>query len=377
MTIQQSIRKFVGDRTRHAPRVYEYLKDFENSFERHRHTAGRLMPAVIQPRPYKIMVAITADCNAKCHGCRYGRDFMTGSRLSLDMVRQLLDDAAQAGFYSIRFYGGEPLLHPELPQMVEHCVSLGMRPYVTTNGVLLRKKIDRLYGAGLRDLTFGFYGIGASYDEYVQTPGLFAQVEDGIRTVVERFDDVQMQMNWLLMRPTASLSALHDARNFAERYRMAMRVDLIHYSLPYFQEGPDRFLQFRPEDRGRIERVVAALIEMKRASPRSLHHTLEGLRSIPDWLIKGPDMRIPCTAYEMIWVGADGTVQMCYVTFPMGNLHEQRLRELLFTKTHRCAARDAFQLNCPNCHCSSNERIMRHAPSVRKYGAPSPEAQAC
>jgi Iron-sulfur cluster-binding domain len=78
-------------------------------------------------------------------------------------------------------------------------------------------------------------------------------------------------------------------------------------------------------------------------------------------------MRVPCTAYEMIWVGADGTVQMCYVTFRLGNLHQSRLRDLLRTAAHTCAARDAFQLNCPNCHCGSNERIMRHAPSRRRY----------
>jgi cyclic pyranopterin phosphate synthase len=355
----------------------EYLKDVENSLERHRHTAGRLVPAVIRPRPYKVMIAITADCNARCHGCRYGRDFMSGQRLSLDMVKQLLDDAAAAGFYSIRFYGGEPLIHRELPQMIEHCVSLGMRPYVTTNGVLLDKKIDRLVDAGLRDLTFGFYGVGQAYDEYTQTPGLFAQVERSVATAAERYGGlIQMQMNWLLMRPTASIEALRDARGFAERYGMSMRVDLVHYSLPYFQEGPHRCLQFRSRDRGRIELVVDELVAMKLARPALLNHTVEGLRSIPDWLIQGPDMRVPCTAYEMIWVGADGTVQMCYVTFRLGNLHERRLRDLLFSKEHRCAARDAFQLNCPNCHCSSNERIMRHAPSVRRY-ANSQEAAAC
>jgi cyclic pyranopterin phosphate synthase len=377
MTIEQSLRRFVGDRARHKPRVYEYLKSVENSLERHRHTAGRLVGALIQPRPYKVMVAITADCNARCHGCRYGRDFMPGHRLGLDMVRQLLDDAAEAGFYSIRFYGGEPLLHPELPQMIEHCISLGMRPYVTTNGALLDQKIDRLVEAGLRDLTIGFYGVGDAYDEYTQTPGLFDRVERGIRATADRHaEHVQMQMNWLLMRPTSDVETLRAARDFAERYRMSMRVDLVHYSLPYFQEGPDRCLQFRPEDRQRIDRVVDELVSMKAAHPSLLNHTLEGLLSIPDWLIEGPDMRVPCTAYEMIWVGADGTVQLCYVTFTLGNLHEQRLRDLLFTKRHRCAARDAFKLNCPNCHCSSNERIMRHAPSVRKYARPE-EAPTC
>ena len=144
-------------------------------------------------------------------------------------------------------------------------------------------------------------------------------------------------------------------------------MDLVHYSLPYFQEGPNREIQFRPEDRPQIERVVEELLRLKEARPTLLHHTVEGLRSIPDWLLLGPEMKVPCTAYEMIWVGADGTVQMCYVTFKLGNLHKQRLRELLFSQAHCSAARDAFALRCPDCHCSSNERVMRHAPSRRKY----------
>ena len=369
MSLQQKARRLVGDRVRSSPRAYGFFKELENRVERGRHSVAASLPAVIKPRTYKVMIAITADCNARCHGCRYGRDFMTGSKLEWDMVRDLLDDVAEAGFYSIRFYGGEPLLHPDLPRMVEHCVERSMRPYVTTNAVLLDQKIDRLVAAGLRDVTVGFYGVGEAYDDYAQTPGLFAKVERGIAGVHARHrEQVQMQMNWLLMRPTASVEALAEATDFAGRYGMQMRVDLIHYSLPYFDEGRDRWLQFGPEDREQIEEVTAALIELKRRRPALLNHTLEGLRSIPDWLLLGPEMKVPCTAYEMLWVGADGTVQMCYVTFKLGNLHEQRMSELLDTPKHRCAARDAFALACPNCHCSSNERIMRHAPSLKKYG---------
>ncbi|MEM7305492.1 MAG: radical SAM protein [Planctomycetota bacterium] len=368
MTISQSVRRLLGKRVRSSPKAYEYLKNVENLLERHRHTVGQHVTPIIRPRPYKIMIAVTAQCNARCVGCRYGRDFMNGSQLDWPMVRDLLDDAREAGFYSIRFYGGEPLLHPDLPRMVEYCRDVGMRPYVTTNGALLDKKIDELVAAGLEDVTVGFYGVGQPYDDYVQRPGLFERVERGIASVRERHGDrVQMQMNWLLMQPTASVPAFHDALDFADRYDMAMRVDLIHYSLPYFQEGPDRCLQFGPEDRGKIDAVVEEMLTVKRERPEAIHHSPEGLRSIPDWLLKGPGMRVPCTAYEMIWVGADGTVQMCYVTFELGNLHQTRLRDLLFTREHRCAARDAFKLNCPNCHCSSNERIMRHAPSVRRY----------
>lgn len=363
-----ALRRAVGDRLRARPRLRAIVVNAENLKESLRHSVAAVVPAIIRPRPYKVMIAITAQCNARCIGCRYGRDFMPGHQLSLAMVRDLLDDAKQAGFYSIRFYGGEPLLHPQLADMISHAVRIGLRPYVTTNAAILGSRIDELYDAGLRDLSVGFYGVGREYDEYTQRPGLFAKVEASIAHARERYgSELEMQMNWLLMRPRANLDSFTRAWAFAERYHMPVRVDLVHYSLPYFQEGPDRELQFRGQDLPAINLVVDALLVKKRERPDMIQHSVEGLRSIPDWLIRGPDMRVPCTAYEMIWVGADGTVQLCYVTFKLGNLHERRLRDLLFTAEHRRACRDAFGLACPNCHCSSNERVMRHAPTRRAY----------
>jgi cyclic pyranopterin phosphate synthase len=293
---------------------------------------------------------------------------MPGEELSWEMTRTLLDDAREAGVYSIRFYGGEPLLHPDLPRMIGHARAVGLHPYVTTNAVLLKEKIRDLYAAGLRSLSVGFYGVGEAYDEYAQRPGLFRRVEAGVAAVREAYGaEVAMQLNWLLMRPSCSLEALHAAYDFARRYGMRIQVDLVHYSLPYFTEGSERVLQFRPEDRPRIEEVARELVRLQRADPDVFPQTTEGLRSIPDWLLLGPRMRVPCNASEMLWVGADGTVQLCYVTFRLGNLHKQRLRDLLFTEAHRTAACDAFALRCPNCHCGADERVFRDARSRRKY----------
>jgi len=284
------------------------------------------------------------------------------------MTRDLLDDASDLGYRRVRLYGGEPLLHPDLPRMVEHAFSRHLKPYVTTNGILLKKRIDHLFAAGLRDITMGIYGVAEFYDRYVQRRGLFAQVESSIQTVRERYGtQVELQMNWLLMRPTCSVEALHQAYTFAQRYDMSLQVDLIHYSLPYFTEGPNRELQFTAADRPAIERVTGELLALQRSDPDRIRHSPEGIRAMSDWLILGSAMRVPCTAGEMMWVGADGTVQMCYVTFPLGNLHQQRFREIAFTEAHRAAARDAFALNCPNCHCSADRRVSRHAPTRRRY----------
>lgn len=327
-----------------------------------------LAPSAIRARPQKITMAITAHCNLRCTGCRYGRDFMPGAQMSLQMAQAVIADASQAGIGTLRLYGGEPLLHPELPQMVASSVAAGIGTYVTTNGMLLEQKIDALFEAGLRSLTIGYYGTGAAYDAYVQRPDKYRRLERGIAAVRKRYGDaVDVQLNYLLMRPSCSVQALEDAWMLAKRYDLKLRVDLVHYSLPYFTEGPDRALQFRAEDEPAIRQVTSRLLQLKAEDPRRLCESAEGIASIPDWLLLGPAMRVPCDAGKLVWIGADGTVQLCYAAFPLGNLHETRLRELIGTPAHDQAARDAFLLNCPNCHCERNDRITKHLPNRLKY----------
>lgn len=367
MTIRSQLQGLLGRWLRNYPRVKGWAIEADTRLDLLRHTAATALPVLIQPQPRNLTIAITAYCNLRCVGCRYGRDFMPNQQLPWPVMRDLLDDAKQAGITSVRLYGGEPLLHPDLAKMGEHARTLGLRAYVTTNALLLGAKIDALYEAGLRDFTIGFYGVGDHYDAYVQRPERFAQMEASIAAVRERYGmAVNLRLNWLLMRPSCNLEALKAAWDFAEKYAAPMQIDLIHYSLPYFSEGPDRCLQFQPEDQPAIERVVAELLRLKRARPEMLSQSELGLASISDWLLEGPKMRVPCDKYQMIWVGADGTVQLCYVTFELGNLHQQRFSEMLFTATHRQAARDAFAVRCPNCHCSYDARIQKHLPSRRQ-----------
>lgn len=353
---------------RNRPHVKLWLAEQEQRLVAVGHAVASRAPSLIRPHVDNITVAITAQCNLRCLGCRYERGFMPGQRLSLDTVRAMLDDAAEVGVNNVRLYGGEPLLHPDLPAMVRHAVDVGVTPYVTTNAVLLEKRIDELHEAGLRFITVGFYGVGEDYDRYVQRDGAYGVVERGIAAVRERYPDtVRLRINWLISRDTANLESLHRVHDFADRYDLPIQLDLIHYSLPYFSEGPEGELQFTPEDRPAVEEVTEELERLKRANPGRFEQSELAIRSIPDWLILGSKMRVPCDKYRMIWVGADGTVQLCYVTFKLGNLHETRFRDLVGNAAHRDAARKAFELQCPNCHCGYDSRIQKHLPSRHRY----------
>lgn len=334
-------------------------------------TLGGVWPELIHAETEKITIAITAHCNLRCQGCRYGRDFMPGAQLPLEIYSQLISDAATAKVPAVRLYGGEPLLHPDVVRMVQIASEKSVGCYMTTNALILDKKIDALHGAGLRKITMGYYGEGEAFDRYVQRSGRYDRLVKSLTQVRRQFgpEKLALQFNFLLSRRSANPEALEAICRFAERFDAAIQVDVVHYSLPYFTEGPDRELQFHPEDKEMLRRSVDQLLEIKAKRPDLLTASPAAIASLEDWALKQEKMRVPCDARKLLWVGADGSVMLCYAAFPLGNLHEKRLHEILYTPEHHRASRAAFALNCPNCHCESASRIDKHGPSRRKYTA--------
>lgn len=96
----------------------------------------------------------TKQCNIYCEGCYSTNN--PGSHKSLDAVRADLDTfdrCRQTDAVSIA--GGEPLIHPEIVEIVREVARRGHKPIVNTNGVALtRELLMRLKEAGLRGLTF-------------------------------------------------------------------------------------------------------------------------------------------------------------------------------------------------------------------------------
>ena len=360
----RALRRYVT-----SPAARRLLVEADAGVKLLRHTGAALVPTLIRPVPEKVTIAITAACNLRCIGCRYGRDFMPNAQLPTSIVGDLLTDVAAAGYPTVRLYGGEPLLHPDLPLFVQLALRAGIKPYVTTNGILLQRRMRELHDAGLRAVTIGFYGVADAYDAYVAKDGAFSRLEQSVAAVRDEYGMmIDLQINFLLTRHTCSIPVLRKAWAFAQRYRLSFQVDLIHYSLPYFTEGRDGALQFDGSDRRMLLDVSRELLRLKSLEPELLTEPKESIRSIPDWAVKGAGMDVPCDAYKLLWIGADGTVQLCYAAFPLGNLHEKRLRDIFGASEHRLACRDAFELNCPRCHCERSARIRAHLPSRIRYG---------
>lgn len=95
----------------------------------------------------------TNKCNLSCEGCYREND---GTHKSLAEVQADLDVFAKWRTYdSVSIAGGDPLLHPDIVEIVRMVVRGGHKPIINTNGVALTKALlQDLKRAGLVGLTF-------------------------------------------------------------------------------------------------------------------------------------------------------------------------------------------------------------------------------
>jgi radical SAM protein with 4Fe4S-binding SPASM domain len=79
----------------------------------------------------------------------------TTASLSLKDFRKVLDSS---NLRHVALHGwGEPLLNPELFQMVKYAESKGVSTELTTNATLLQRNIGKIFGSGLSSIAFGIH----------------------------------------------------------------------------------------------------------------------------------------------------------------------------------------------------------------------------
>ncbi|GIF23326.1 pyrroloquinoline quinone biosynthesis protein E [Actinoplanes tereljensis] len=111
--------------------------------------AGR--PGARSPLPIGMVAELTYRCPLRCGYCSNpvqadpARDELTADRW-----RNVLDQARQLGVLQVHFSGGEPVLRPDLADLVAHARALGMYTNLITSGVgLSRGRLDQLVDAGI------------------------------------------------------------------------------------------------------------------------------------------------------------------------------------------------------------------------------------
>ncbi len=136
--------------------------------------------------PIVLMLEPLHACNLRCSGCGRIREYAStaGERLP---VEDCLASVLECGAPIVSICGGEPLIYPELPELIQKLIAADRHMYLCTNGVLLEEKLPLLEGIPakvLRDRLFlnvHLDGMEATHDAMVERAGAFSKAIAGIR----------------------------------------------------------------------------------------------------------------------------------------------------------------------------------------------------
>lgn len=125
---------------------------------------ARLEPPLdLRGRPlHDLRISVMDRCNFRCPYCmpeaKYGKDFSflpRAERLDFDEIVRLTRLATLLGVRKVRITGGEPLLRPNLAELIGELKRIDAITDIalTTNGVLLGQQAPALVAAGLSRVT--------------------------------------------------------------------------------------------------------------------------------------------------------------------------------------------------------------------------------
>ena len=138
-----------------------------------------------QKYPLVLMLEPLFRCNLACAGC--GKidypDEILNRRLSVEECLAAVDDC---GAPIVSIAGGEPLLHKELPQVVEGIIARGKYVYLCTNALLLKKRINDYQPSPYLTFSIHLDGNEERHDASVCQEGVFDRAVDAIKLAIGR-----------------------------------------------------------------------------------------------------------------------------------------------------------------------------------------------
>jgi putative heme d1 biosynthesis radical SAM protein NirJ2 len=124
----------------------------------------------------------TNRCNLACKHCYQDAGDSYTDELTTAEAQQLISDIARTGFKIMIFSGGEPLMRPDIYELVSYARAAGLRPVFGTNGTLITPDVAaKLKAAGAAAMGISLDSLDeGKHDEFRGQRDAFALTLAGI-----------------------------------------------------------------------------------------------------------------------------------------------------------------------------------------------------
>ncbi len=126
---------------------------------------------------------ISRTCNLRCVHCYADSHAeIYPGELDWEQCCRVIDDLADYGVPALLLSGGEPLLHPQLPKLLERATERGLKVTISTNGTRITPAYAALFKKlGVAYVGISLDGIGDVHDKFRGVPGAFEAAIRGFK----------------------------------------------------------------------------------------------------------------------------------------------------------------------------------------------------
>jgi hopanoid biosynthesis associated radical SAM protein HpnH len=274
------------------------------------------------------------QCNLACAGCGKIQhpEHVLKRRMPVD---QAIGAIEESGAPMVSIAGGEPLIHPEIDQIVSGLIDRKRFVYLCTNAILMERKLDMFEPSPYFSWAVHIDGLRERHDESVCREGVFDKAVSAIRAAQARGFRVTTNSTFFTSDTADSIRKVLDYLNDE------LQVDQMMISPAYaYEKAPDQehFLGVR-QTRQLFREVFAG----DRRRRWRLNHSPLFL----DFLEGKVDFQ--CTAWGIPSYSLFGWQRPCYL---MSDGYAQTYKELLETTDWDSYGRGRDP-RCENCmaHC--------------------------
>lgn len=138
-------------------------------------------------KPAWVFISVSHECNFNCQMCGV-KKILKGQELELVALKDVLGQVAAWDSDSVVLLtGGEPFLRPDIFEVIQYGVSLGLPMEVVTNGSLIDEALaKKIISSGVKNIAVSLDGAcSRTHDGIRNVPGAFDRATRGLRLLSE------------------------------------------------------------------------------------------------------------------------------------------------------------------------------------------------
>ncbi|HOY39030.1 MAG: SPASM domain-containing protein [Bacteroidales bacterium] len=135
---------------------------------------------------YAVSIETTAVCNLQCPACTLGSgELLRDNRyMDYEVFKRIVDELRPNIINANLYFQGEPLMHPEIENLISYAEKNRIHTTISTNGGLLSLKASRIASAGLSRLIVSVDGITPDTYERYRVNGDFSVLCEGLNSLM-------------------------------------------------------------------------------------------------------------------------------------------------------------------------------------------------